>query len=336
MNSGSGGVGVDRDILHEPSHQSDAPAAVGVGGRLRGLPRAGVGDGQPHLVDQYRGAQADHAARTVAVTVLDGVGDGLSGGDEHVHRLVRVQPGPGQPPAQGGASGGEVADVGGKLQLQRGGMAVEQKDNVVLIAAAWRETGHDLVRQFLQCGIAAVLDEGGGAGDAVLQRPTATFDEPVGVEQQRGACAGMVTRASGRDQSARTPSAMVWPSSSIRVVPSASTRTGGGCPALEYTSSPVSGLSTAQTAVVHWAPGSRAAKRSMPAEGGAGAGVFEQQRAAGAAHLPHHGGGGKAMSDAVADDQRDAPVVQVDDVVPVAAHLQGPAGRLIAHREPVR
>ena len=111
---------------------------------------------------------------------------------------------------------------------------------------------------------------------------------------------------------------------------------GGGCPALEYTSSPVSGLSTAHTAVVHWAPGSRAAKRSNPARAAAGLGLFEQQRAAGAAHLPHHGGGGEAMADTVADNQRDAPVLQVDDVVPVTAHLQGPAGGLVAHREPVR
>jgi len=46
----------------------------------------------------------------------------------------------------------------------------------------------------------------------------------------------------GAGQSARTLTAMVWPSSSIQVAPS-----------------PVAGLSTAQTAVVHWAPGRRAA-----------------------------------------------------------------------------
>ena len=58
-----------------------------------------------------------------------------------------------------------------------------------------------------------------------------------------------------------------------------------------------------------------------PRESGTGAGVAEQQRAAGAAHLTHHGGGGEVMADAVADHQRDAPVLQVDDVVPVTAHL---------------
>lgn len=39
------------------------------------------------------------------------------------------------------------------------------------------------------------------------------------------------------------------------------------------------------------------------------------------------------MADAVADNQRDAPVLEVDDVVPIAAHLQRPRGGLIAHRE---
>lgn len=39
------------------------------------------------------------------------------------------------------------------------------------------------------------------------------------------------------------------------------------------------------------------------------------------------------MADAVANNQRDAPVLEVDDVVPIAAHLQRPCGGLIAHRE---
>ena len=63
----------------------------------------------------------------------------------------------------------ELAGVGGELQLQRGGMAVEQQNHVVLITAAWRETRHDLVRQIIQRGGAAVLNEGGDAGDAVVQ-----------------------------------------------------------------------------------------------------------------------------------------------------------------------
>ena len=49
--------------------------------------------------------------------------------------------------------------------------------------------------------------------------------------------------------------------------------------------------------------------------------TFEQQRAARAAQLTHDGGGGKAVSDTVADDQADTPVVQIDNVVPVAAYL---------------
>ena len=42
------------------------------------------------------------------------------------------------------------------------------------------------------------------------------------------------------------------------------------------------------------------------------------------------------MADTVADNQRDAPVFEIDDVVPVTAHLKGPAGGLIAHRESAR
>ena len=39
------------------------------------------------------------------------------------------------------------------------------------------------------------------------------------------------------------------------------------------------------------------------------------------------------MSDAVADDERDAAVVEVDDVIPVTADLKRSGGRLVAHRE---
>ena len=42
------------------------------------------------------------------------------------------------------------------------------------------------------------------------------------------------------------------------------------------------------------------------------------------------------MSDAVADNQPDTPVSQIDHVVPVAAHLKWPAGGLIAHCESLR
>lgn len=42
------------------------------------------------------------------------------------------------------------------------------------------------------------------------------------------------------------------------------------------------------------------------------------------------------MTDTVADQQRDAPVVQVGDVVPVTPNLQRTGGRLVAHRKTVR
>ena len=92
--------------------------------------------------------------------------------------------------------------------------------------------------------------------------------------------------------------------------------------------------------VEHRADGGRALGAGQPRseavhsrESGTGAWVVEQQGPAGTAHLTHHGGCRKAMADAVADNQRDAPVLHVDDVIPVTAHLQGSAGGLIAHRE---
>ena len=90
----------------------------------------------------------------------------------------------------------------------------------------------------------------------------------------------------------------------------------------------------------HRAEGGGAARAGQPRgelvqrrQRGAGAGVFEQQCPAGAAQLTHDGRRGQAVADAVADDQRDAAVVEVDDVVPVAADLQRAGGRLVAHRE---
>ncbi len=58
--------------------------------------------------------------------VLDGIGDGLAGGDEHVMSLVLIHLGAGQPAAQGGSGGSQLADVRRKVHFQRGGMAVEQ------------------------------------------------------------------------------------------------------------------------------------------------------------------------------------------------------------------
>jgi hypothetical protein len=49
--------------------------------------------------------------------------------------------------------------------------------------------------------------------------------------------------------------------------------------------------------------------------------LFEQQRPAGTAQLTHHGGGGQAVTDTIADDQRDTFVVEFDNVLPVATDL---------------
>ena len=79
---------------------------------------------------------ASAVARRLMVPVFDGVGEGFAGGDEHLQRLIGVHPGPGQPTAQCGTGGGEVARLGGKLDLERGGLAVQKKGDVVLIPTA--------------------------------------------------------------------------------------------------------------------------------------------------------------------------------------------------------
>ena len=111
---------------------------------------------------------------------------------------------------------------------------------------------------------------------------------------------------------------------------------GGGCPALEYDQFTGVGVEHRADGGGAFGAGQPRSEAVHPRKSGTGAGVVEQQRAAGAAHLPHHGGGGEAVADTVADNQRDAPVLEIDDVVPVTAHLKGPAGGLIAHREPAR
>ena len=93
----------------------------------------------------------------MAVNVLDGVGHGFSGGDEHLHRLIWVHPGSGQPAAQGGACGGEVVTGAGNFSSS-GRDGDKAEDNVVLTAAAWPE-----------------------AGNPMFQCTPATFDQTVGV-----------------------------------------------------------------------------------------------------------------------------------------------------------
>ena len=64
--------------------------------------------------------------------------------------------------------------------------------------------------------------------------------------------------------------------------------------------------------------------------------VLQQQGPAGAAELPHHGGGIQPMTHAVTDHDPGPPVRQFHDVKPVAADFQGAAGQLVPGREAVR
>src|ERR1700722_8675409 len=92
MNCRSDGVGVNGNVLHEGSHQGDAAAAVALRSRLGRFPRAGVNNGQLHLVNQSGPTQRNDALRTVSMTVLDGVGDRFSGRNEHVMSLISIHP----------------------------------------------------------------------------------------------------------------------------------------------------------------------------------------------------------------------------------------------------
>ena len=93
--------------------------------------------------------------------------------------------------------------------------------------------------------------------------------------------------------------------------------------------------------VEHSAEGGGAARAGQPGgemihggQRGARLRLLQKQCATSASELPHHSCRGQAMSDTVADDQRDAAVVEVDDVIPVPAHLERTGGRLVANREP--
>src|ERR1700760_2246094 len=60
------------------------------------------------------------------------------------------------------------------------------------------------------------------------------------------------------------------------------------------------------------------------------AGGVRRWALSGGAELAHERGGVDAVAGHVADDEGDLAIVQQDDVEPVAAHLRGPAGGLVA------
>ena len=95
--------------------------------------------------------------------------------------------------------------------------------------------------------------------------------------------------------------------------------------------------------IEHRAEGGGAARTGQPGsepvesrQCSRGAGMFQQQRPARAAQLAHDGRGSQTMTDAVPHDQADPAVVEVDDVVPVASHLQRAGGGLVSDGETTR
>ena len=148
--------------------------------------------------------------------------------------------------------------------------------------------------------------------------------------------AGIVTRASGRDPVRQCASGSRWPPSSISVRAVGvhhDRRRMAGAGVDQFT-----GVEGEHRTERGGAPGAGQMRGEavQPGERRAGTGLLEQQGTAGAAKLTHHGGGGQAVADTVADDQRDAPVPEIDDVVPVAADLQRSARGVIPHGEAVR
>ena len=116
-------------------------------------------------------------------------------------------------------------------------------------------------------------------------------------------------------------------------LPSGPTTIAGGWPALLYRRVPRGGSMTAQKTVLTAAPGTSAANRSSADRTCAGRVALQQQRPPGAAQLAHDRGRGQTAADDVADDHPVAAVGQVDDVVPVAADLEGAGGGLVVDGE---
>ena len=120
------------------------------GHRLRRLPRTGVGDGDVDPLGDDDRVQVHGALRMVAVSVLDRVGQRLSHRDQHIERFVGARAGLVEPVAQGVSALRELPHVGPELQIQRGGLSVDEYRDVVAVPAWRRQRRHQPVGQSVQ------------------------------------------------------------------------------------------------------------------------------------------------------------------------------------------
>ena len=272
VNGGAGGTRLDRDVLHQAPHEGDPPAT------MRGGASGGFHEPVSTTVTCNRSASAVARRywcprRRCAVAVLDGVGECLAGGDEHLRASDRDPPRPWSATRAVRHGWGEMARARRESRSRGCGLAVQQQGDVVLIAIRGREPGHDSHGRIIQPAVRGFPGPGRRRGRCPCPavRDGARPDRRCRATESTAAAGSRA--CSGRDRSKDSPSGVARAPSSSSRVPSARTTIGGGWPALEYTSSPLSGLSTAQKAVVHRAPGSRAANWSRAVSAAPGRGV---------------------------------------------------------------
>src|SRR5947209_16556083 len=102
---------------------------------VRCFPDAGVDDADVKPVDDGRRTKRDGALRTAAVAVFDRISDCFTGRDQDVLDLLRLDSRLVQPTPQGCTARRQVTDIGGEVDLEWSGLAVQQYGHIVEVAA---------------------------------------------------------------------------------------------------------------------------------------------------------------------------------------------------------